>query len=160
MRTAKTLIRLIWVFAGSTCHFVGFVMRRPNCKAYSERVLKELAPTKKSQSVFIGIYIATTMFTVLNKKNSLQAHLGLDWQRIFYITLSLAGWLGWAMVLSGFQCRGVLLRLHIVAQGPAVLAVGAGRVGYIFLFFIYLPFLMSCLLGDGWTWLKYCGFGC
>ena len=38
----------------------------------------------------------------------------------------------------------------IVGQGLAVLAAGAGRVGYIFfLFFIYLPFLMSCLLGDG-----------
>ena len=56
------------------------------------------------------------------------------------------GWLGWAMVLGSFQCRGVLLHLHIVGQGPAVLAAGAGRVGYIF--FIYLPFLMSCLLGD------------
>ena len=61
-----------------------------------------------------------------------------------------AGWLGWAMVLGSFQCRGVLLHLHIVGQGPAVLAAGAGRVGYIFfIFFIYLPFLMSCLLGDG-----------
>ena len=27
MWTAKTLISLIWVFAGRTCHFVGFVMR-------------------------------------------------------------------------------------------------------------------------------------
>ena len=52
---------------------------------------------------------------------------------------------------DSFQCRGVLLLLHIVGQGPAVLATGAGRVGYIFfyIFFIYLPFLMSCLLGDG-----------
>ena len=34
--------------------------------------------------------------------------------------------------------------LHIVGQGPAVLAAGAGRVGDIFfIFFIYLPFLMS-----------------
>ena len=52
------------------------------------------------------------------------------------------------MVLGSFQCRGVLLLLHIVGQGSAVLAAGAGRVGYIFfflLFFIYLPFLMSCL---------------
>ena len=39
---------------------------------------------------------------------------------------------------------------HIVGQGPVVLAAGAGRVSYIFfIFFIYLPFLMSCLLGDG-----------
>ena len=60
------------------------------------------------------------------------------------------GWLGWAMVLGSFQCRGVLLLLYIVGQEPAVLAAGAGWVGYIcFIFFIYLPFLMSCLLGDG-----------
>ena len=39
------------------------------------------------------------------------------------------------MVLGSFQCRGVLLLLHIVGQGPAVLAAGAGRVGYIFLYF-------------------------
>ena len=42
------------------------------------------------------------------------------------------GWLGWAMVLGSLQCRGVLLLLHIVGQGPAVLAAGAGRVGYIY----------------------------
>ena len=60
-----------------------------------------------------------------------------------------SGWFGWAMVLGSFRCRGVLLLLHIVGQGPAVLAAGAGQVGYIFIFFIYLPFLMSCLLGDG-----------
>ena len=46
-----------------------------------------------------------------------------------------AGWLGWAIVLDSFQFRGVLLLLHIVGQGPAVLAAGAGRVGYIFLYF-------------------------
>ena len=38
------------------------------------------------------------------------------------------------MVLGSFQCRGILL-LHIVGQGPAVLATDAGRVGYIFLNF-------------------------
>ena len=57
------------------------------------------------------------------------------------------------MVLGSFQCQGVLLLLHIVGQGSAVLsavlAAGAGRVGYtFFIFFIYLPFLMSCLSGD------------
>ena len=73
------------------------------------------------------------------------------------------GWLGWAMVLGSFQCRGVLLRWHILGQGPAVLAAGAGRRGYIFIFYffffffffssrlLYLPFLMPHLLGDGWT---------
>ena len=29
--------RLIWVFAGRTCHFVGFVMRRPIWKLQTER---------------------------------------------------------------------------------------------------------------------------
>ena len=53
------------------------------------------------------------------------------------------------MVLGSFQYRGVQLLLHIVEQGPAVLAAAVGRVGYIFIFFICLPFLMSCLLGDG-----------
>ena len=42
------------------------------------------------------------------------------------------GWLGWAMVLGSFQCWGVLLLLHIVGQGAAVLAVSAGWVCYIF----------------------------
>ena len=36
------------------------------------------------------------------------------------------------MVLGSFQCRGILLLLHIVGQGPAVLAAGVGRMGYIF----------------------------
>ena len=57
------------------------------------------------------------------------------------------------MVLGSFQCRGFLLLLHIVGQGAAVLAAGAGQVGYIFfLFFIYLPSFGRRL--------KYCGFGC
>ena len=52
----------------------------------------------------------------------------------------------------------------MVGQGPAVLAAGAGWVGYVlFVCFFksrlsYLPFLMPHLLGDGWT-LKYCGLG-
>ena len=52
-------------------------------------------------------------------------------------------------MLGNFQFRGVLLLLHIVGEGPAVLAAGAGRVAiFFFIFFIYLPFLMSCLLGE------------
>ena len=39
------------------------------------------------------------------------------------------------MVLGSFQCRGVLLLLHLVGQGHAVLAAGAGQVGYIFYIF-------------------------
>ena len=39
------------------------------------------------------------------------------------------------MVLGSFQCRGVLLLWHMVGQGPAVLAAGAGWVGYVLSFF-------------------------
>ena len=43
------------------------------------------------------------------------------------------------MVLGSFQCRGILLLLHIVGQGPAVLAAGVGRVGYMFIYiYIYI----------------------
>ena len=51
-----------------------------------------------------------------------------------------SGWLGRAMVLGSFQCRGVLLLWHMVGQGPAVLAAGAGRVGYVFFFFFFCLF--------------------
>ena len=65
------------------------------------------------------------------------------------------GWLGQAMVLGSFQCRGILLLWYMVGQGPAVLAAGAGWVGC-FLFFSsrlsYLLFLMPHLLGDSWTY--------
>ena len=47
-------------------------------------------------------------------------------------TFAYTVWLGWAMVLGSFQCRGVLLLLHIVGQGPAVLAAGAGTGGQFF----------------------------
>ena len=62
----------------------------------------------------------------------------------FVITTTVYGWLGRAMVLGSFQCRGVLLLWHMVGQGPAVLAAGAGRVGYVlwdFLNLVYPVFL-------------------
>ena len=60
-------------------------------------------------------------------------------------------------MLGSFQCRGVLLLCHMVGQGPAVLAAGAGHVGCFFFFFFfffsshlsYFPFLMPHLFGDG-----------
>ena len=50
------------------------------------------------------------------------------------------GWLGRAMVLGSFQCQGVLLLWHTVGQGPAVLAAGAGWVGYVLFIFINLVY--------------------
>ena len=52
-----------------------------------------------------------------------------------YMVIGLKLVVGWAMVLGSFQCLGVLLLLHIVGKGPAVLAAGAWRVGYIFYIF-------------------------
>ena len=54
-------------------------------------------------------------------------------KKIWCRSVVLDNFLG-AMVLGSLQwlCRGVLLLLHIVGQGPAVLAAGARRVGYIF----------------------------
>ena len=53
-----------------------------------------------------------------------------------------SGWLGWAMVLGIFKCRGVLLLLHIVGQGT-------GRVGYIFYIF-HLSSLSNVLSFGRW----------
>ena len=84
--------------------------------------------------------------------------------------INICGWLGQAMVLGSFHCRGFLLLWHMVGQVPAVLAAGAGRVdrflvSFFFFFFLlllvlflfsshlsYLPFLMPHLFGDGWTY--------
>ena len=58
---------------------------------------------------------------------------------------------------------GVLLLWHMVGQGPAVLAAGAGWVGYDLLFFksllSYLPFLMPSSFGRRLDILNYCGLG-
>ena len=58
---------------------------------------------------------------------------------------SYSGWLGRAMVLGTFQCRGVLLIRHIVGQKPVVLAAGAGWVGCSFFFFFVVLFFLSRL---------------
>ena len=60
-----------------------------------------------------------------------------------------------AMVLGSFQYRDVLLLWHMLGQGPAVLAAGAGRVGCLLFCssrLSYLPFLMPHLSVDGWTY--------
>ena len=74
-----------------------------------------------------------------------------------------SGWLGRAIVLGSFQCRGVLLLWHKVGQGPAVLAAGAGRVGCFFFFFFISSILSSfsnaSSLGRRLDILKNCGLG-
>ena len=69
-------------------------------------------------------------------------------------------WLGRAMMLGSFQCRGVLLLWHMVGQGPAVLAAGAEWVSCFFCAFSshlsYLPFSNASSLGRLRDILKYC----
>ena len=48
------------------------------------------------------------------------------------------------MVLGSFQCRGVLLLLHMAGQGSAVLATVVGRMGYI-LYIFHLSSLSNVL---------------
>ena len=64
------------------------------------------------------------------------------------------------MVLGSFQCRGVLLLWHMVGQGPAVLAAGAGRLGCFLFFSSRLSFSNASSLGRQLYILKYCGLGC
>ena len=75
------------------------------------------------------------------------------------------GWLGQAMGLGSFQCRGILLLWHMVGKGPVMLAAGAGRVAifiYLFFFIIFISSILSSFsnassLGKRLDVLKYCG---
>ena len=76
-----------------------------------------------------------------------------------------SGWLGQAMVLGSFQCRGVLLLWHMVGQGPAVLSAGAGWVGFFCVCFFFILSILSSFsnvssVGRWLDILKYCGLGC
>ena len=75
------------------------------------------------------IYIISAVLDKINK----QINGGMQET----VSIRLFGWLGRAMVLGNFQCRGVLLLWHMVGQGPAVLAAGAGWVGYVFFVFFF-----------------------
>ena len=75
------------------------------------------------------------------------------------------GRLGRAMVLGSFQCRGVLLLWHIVEQGYAVLAAGAGRMSYLFIYLFFISSILSSFsnassVARRLDILKYCGPGC
>ena len=81
---------------------------------------------------------------------------------------NMRGWLGGAMVLDSLKCRGVLLHLHIVGQGPAVLAAGAGcgmgGLFFFFFFFFFISSILSSFSNASSLWrrldiLKYCGLG-
>ena len=81
-------------------------------------------------------YLFANKNAFLTKECSPIFRLGSDWFPIHLRWGAFLGmWLGWAMVLGSFQCRGVLLLLHIVEQGPAMLASGVGTHGLYFYIF-------------------------
>ena len=86
------------------------------------------------QNQAAAAYLFLYSFFFLSNFQTLKVFVTLFSDECF-VTLFSAGWLGCAMLLGSFHCRGILLLLHIVGQGPAVLAAGAGRVGYSFYIF-------------------------
>ena len=68
---------------------------------------------------------------------------------MFLCRSNLCGWLGRAMVLGIFQCRGILLLWYMIGHEPAVLAAGAGRMGWgaiiIIIIFCFCFFISSIL---------------
>ena len=70
-----------------------------------------------------------------------------------------SGWLGRAMVLGSFQCRGVLLLWHMVGQRPA--ACSKCETGGLFFVIssILSSFSNASSLGRRMDILKYCGLG-
>ena len=89
----------------------------------------------------------------------LMVHLFVSYAHINLCHFFSSRWMGWVLVLGSFQCQGILLLLHIVGQGPAVLSELAGRVGYIFYIF-HLSSLSNVLSFGRRLKMKYCGFGC
>ena len=84
----------------------------------------------------IELLCQTETFMQLERLNRLGEHFiyrHIPWSGKYIL---ITGCLGRAMVLGSFQCLGVLLLWHIAGQGPAVLATGAGWVGYL----LYISF--------------------
>ena len=105
--------RLIWIFAGCTCHFVGFVMRRLICRGL---LLFRWNILPYSKSCFILCY----------------------WEAEKYLC-TWWGWSGGAKASCILCHRGVQLILAYSWARPAIVEVGKGRGG-MFLFLLFLPF--------------------
>ena len=85
--------------------------------------------TLLTKLMHIRVFILSTKFMYIK--------IFILWTKLMHIKIftlwTKFGEVGCAIVLGSFQCRGILLLLHIVGQGPAVLEAGAvWRVGYIF----------------------------
>ena len=77
--------------------------------------------------------------------------MSLDCSRMFLLAEYFLNNTRYSRSSQFIVCCFNLLCLKQVRDGWAILFL---------IFFVYLSFLMSCLLGDGWRWLKYCRFSC
>ena len=66
------------------------------------------------------------------KRHDLMTYI--SWSANFRLWPIFHGWLGRAMVLGSFQCQDVLLRWHMLGQGPVV------RVGCFLFYFFHLAY--------------------
>ena len=90
------------------------------------------------------VILASGRASPIDDDNILGADLRYnETEDIYYPWDKNRGWLGRAIVLGSFQCRGVLLLWHMVGQGPAVLTAGAGRMGcFLFCFHLIYPIFL------------------
>ena len=132
--------------------------------AITEKRFEEAYVKHNSSLSFIALCFFFTLHLTFNLAHVIKSLLQILFSEIHICCLHAEqyGWMGRAMVLGSFQCRGVLLLWHMVGQGPAVLAAGAGQVGY-FLFFIFFissiisSFPNASSVGRRLDILKYCG---
>ena len=98
------------------------------------RYLNELLPSNFHEvgSSIFSFFRRGSLYQVVIQSRSFGLHVWSCPALCLCVSSVLSGWLGCAMVLGSFQCRGVLLLLHIVGHGLAVLVAGVGRLGYIF----------------------------
>ena len=134
-------------------------MRLWHFPSYVNAFFKRACAAYSGVRFFVGpfVYFYTSCVRTAKALARLCGCAGSPEPSLVVYVISTIRHMGWrlvrVMVLGSFQCRGVLLLWHMVRQGPAVLAAGAGRVGCIFFStrLSYLPFLMPHLLGDGCT---------
>ena len=140
---AQADLSLRWVHV--IFKLVGFVIKQLICKEncfqpFGEKLEREVDPDKKAMykrmkaSVTAGVEeMEKAMNNSVDDVTLEQARQVINWVE----PTEWRVWLGQAIVLGSFQCRGVLLLWHMVGQGPAVLAAGVGQVDCIFCSFFF-----------------------
>ena len=105
---------LIWVFAGRTCHFVGFVMRRLICLSLYKTGTAAVAPSNKFiQGYTLLIYLLLTVVTTL----SLWQYISLSMAGLHYIRESMQRFIATLF----HQCSLICTRVHILSNSKRII---------------------------------------